>query len=152
MWAANNHINRFKTTQKFIDEGIVAQRGLKTEECEGFRVMVVDGFTIMCTHKISILCIQLGEYELKDDFYVVSIGDNNVVLDIQWLCSLGEFRMNLQTMEMKFEVEGKKFLLRGTTSDSPKIVSFKRMERLMRHDQVEWATECGFTKQFRTTK
>ena len=107
--------------------------------------MVVYDFTINCTCKISNLCIKLGEYELKDDFYVVSIGDIDVVLFIQWLWPLGEFRMNLQTMEIKFKVEGKNFILRGMKSYSPKIVMFIRMERLLRHDQAEWAIKCTFT-------
>ena len=55
------------TTHNFIDEGVVARRVLRTEECEGFRKMFADSFTLTCTCKIPNLCIQLGEYELKDD-------------------------------------------------------------------------------------
>lgn len=69
-------------THNLIDEGVVARRGIKTEECEGFKVMVADGFTLTCTRKIFDLRVLLGEYDLRDDFYVVSIGDAYMVLGI----------------------------------------------------------------------
>lgn len=131
-----------ETTHNFIDEGMVTKKGLQTEEFEGFKVMVADGFHISCTKKIANMSMQLGNYEVKDDFYVVNIGDTNVVLGIQWLHSLGEISLNLQTVELKFQSDGKKVVLRGMFNGGPRIVSFKRMVRLIRHDQIEWAAEC----------
>ncbi|XP_059064922.1 uncharacterized protein LOC131856971 [Cryptomeria japonica] len=126
----------------FIDEVVVAKKGLQTEDFEGFKVMVADGFHISCTKKIPNMSMQLGNYEVKDDFYVVNIGDTDVVLGIQWLHSLGEISLNLQTMELKFQSDGKKVVLRGMSNGGPQIVSFKRMAKLIQHDQVEWAVEC----------
>lgn len=40
-------------THNFIDERIVAKRGLVIEEVEGFKVMVADGSTISCNRIIS---------------------------------------------------------------------------------------------------
>ncbi|XP_057846650.2 uncharacterized protein LOC131056314 [Cryptomeria japonica] len=129
-------------THNFIDEVVVAKKGLQTEEFEGFKVMVADGFHISCTKKILNLKMQLGNYEVKDDFYVVHIGDTDVVLGIQWLRSLGEISLNLQTMELKFQSDGKKIVLRGMSNGGPRVVSFKRMARLICHDQAEWVAEC----------
>lgn len=121
-------------TQNFIDEGLVARRGLQTQDVDGFRVMVADGFIITCTRMIPQLSLQLGSCEVKDDFYVVSIGDTDVVLDIQWLRSLGEITPNFQTMELKFKSKGKNAVLRGISNGEPQVVSFKCMEKLFRHD------------------
>lgn len=129
-------------THNFIDEVVVAKKGLQTEEFEGFKVMVADGFHISCTKKISNMTMQLGNYEVKDDFYVVSIGDTDAVLGIQWLRSLREISINLQTMELKFQSDGKRIVLRGMSNGGPRVVSFKRMARLIRHDQAEWVAEC----------
>ncbi|XP_057857449.2 uncharacterized protein LOC131066653 [Cryptomeria japonica] len=131
-----------RSTHNFIDEVVVAKKGLQIEDFEGFKVMVADGFHISCTKKIPNMSMQLGNYKVKDDFYVVNIGDTDVVLGIQWLCSLGEISLNLQTMELKFHSNGKKVVLRGMSKGGPRIVSFKRMAKLIRHDQVEWAAEC----------
>lgn len=103
---------------------------------------MADGSTICCKQIVSNMSMRLGNYEVKDDFYVVNIGGtDDVVLGIQWLRSLGEITFNLQTMELKFMSEGKRVVLRGMSNRGPCIVSLKRMEKLIRHGQVEWAAE-----------
>lgn len=92
---------------------VVNRRRLQIQEHEGFKVMVADGYKISGTRKIYNLSIQLGDYELKDEFYVVNIGDTDMVLGMNWMKSLVEFSFNLQKMEMKFESNGKKIVLRG---------------------------------------
>lgn len=89
------------------------RRRLQTEEREGFKVIVADGYKLSCTYKISNLSLQLGEYEMNDEFYVVNIGDTDMVLGMHWMKSLVEFSFNLQKMEIKFEANGKKIVLRG---------------------------------------
>lgn len=95
----------------FLDEGYVLKRGLKTEEFLGFNVTVADGFTMPCTRIVRQLKITLGDYELCDDFYVVGIGDIDVVLGVQWLHSIGHYYTNHQIMEFKFQFNGKENLL-----------------------------------------
>lgn len=41
-----------RATHNFIDEGLVARCGLKTEEFEGFKARVADGFTLKCNRRI----------------------------------------------------------------------------------------------------
>jgi hypothetical protein len=49
------------------------------------------------------MTLNLGNYMLTDDFYVVKIPDTNVVLGVQWLYSLGRYSTNYQNMEMEFQ-------------------------------------------------
>lgn len=89
------------------------------------------------------MSLKLGNYELKDDFFVVSIGGtDDVVLGIQWLWYLREITLNLQTMKLKFMSQGRRVLLQGMSNRGPRIVSLNKMEQLIRHDQVGWAAEC----------
>jgi hypothetical protein len=44
----------------------------------------------------------LGNYTLTNEFYVVELEETNVVLGVQWLYSLGDFKMNYQEMRMEF--------------------------------------------------
>jgi len=69
------------------------------------------------------------------------MGDMDVVLGMKWLHEIREFTLNLRTMEMKFEVNGIQHMLRGISDGGLRVVSLKRMERLIRHDQVQWAAE-----------
>lgn len=70
------------------------------------------------------------------------MGEMDVVLGMKWLHAIGEFTLNLRVTEMKFEVDSKKHVLRGMLDGSLRVLSLRRMERLIRHDQVEWAAKC----------
>jgi hypothetical protein len=76
-------------THNFIDASLVARRGLRTEEFEGFHVAVADGYTMTCLDMVPDLEVKLGNYTLTDTFYVVDLSDTDVVLGVQWLYSLG---------------------------------------------------------------
>ena len=45
-------------------------------------------------------------------------------------------------MEIKFEVDGKKHILRAIRNGYIKTISFIRLESLARHDDIEWVTIC----------
>ncbi|XP_059064617.1 uncharacterized protein LOC131856731 [Cryptomeria japonica] len=126
-------------THNFIDEGFAIKRGLKAEDFEGFNVTVADGFTMPCTRVVKQLKMTLGDYELCDDFYVVAIGETDIVLGVQWLHSIGGYYMNHQTMEFKFQSNGKEVHLRGLSNGAPRVVTAKRMERTFRRGHVAWA-------------
>jgi hypothetical protein len=81
-------------THNFIDASLVARRGLRTEEFEGFHVAVADGYTMSCLDMIPDLEVKLGNYTLTDTFYVVDLSDTDAVLGVQWLYSLGEIGFN----------------------------------------------------------
>ena len=81
--------------------------------------MVANGDKLLCTQKISNLHIRFGDgYELEDEFYVVNMGDYDVILDMVWMASLVEFTLNLEKLEMKFQHEGRTVVLRGLSDGS----------------------------------
>jgi hypothetical protein len=133
-------------THNFIDASLVARRGLRTEEFEGFHVAVADGYTMTCLDMIPDLEVKLGNYTLTDTFYVVDLSDTDVVLGVQWLYSLGEIGFNYQTLTMSFrDASGSRVVLRGMSTGAPRAVSAKRMERIFRHGDVAYAAECLIT-------
>lgn len=125
-------------THNFIDEGLAAKRGLQVEEFDGFSVRVADGFAISCTKRIPRLSIQMGDYTLTDDFYVIGLGEIDTVLGIQWLQSLGRYVQDFRKMELEFMVDKKKIVLRGLSDGGPRVVSTRRMESIVRHGKVAW--------------
>jgi hypothetical protein len=79
---------------------------------------------------------------------VVELADTNVVLGVQWLYSLGDFKMNYQEMRMEFiDTRGQWVILRGMSSGAPKVVSNRCMEALFRHGDVACTMECLVTMQ-----
>ncbi|KAH9324703.1 hypothetical protein KI387_004881, partial [Taxus chinensis] len=71
------------------------------------------GLTIPCKKKVSKINILFGDYTLHDDFYVIDLKDNNVVLGMQWLHSLGRVTQDLQAMELSFQHEGKQVTMKS---------------------------------------
>jgi hypothetical protein len=89
-------------THNFIDTSLVSKRALQTEELEGFYVTVADGHTVECLDRIPNLEMNLGNYIVRDTFYVVDLSDTDVVLGVQWMITLGKITTNYQTLEMGF--------------------------------------------------
>ncbi|KAH9292872.1 hypothetical protein KI387_041945, partial [Taxus chinensis] len=107
------------STHNFMDEGLVNRRGLHYDHFEGFDVTIAGGLTIPCKKRVNKVNILFGEYTLCDDFYVIDLKDNNVVLGMQWLHSLGRVTQDLQAMELSFQHEGKQVTMKALKYMSP---------------------------------
>ena len=94
-------------THNFIDARLVERRDIQTEEFGGIRVRVVDGYVLNCDCKITGLPLDINNYPFNKYFYVVPIGDTDIVLGMSWLHDIGEFTLNLKEMEIRFKVNGK---------------------------------------------
>jgi hypothetical protein len=111
------------------------------EEFEEFEVAVANGHMGGCLDRVPDLEVKLGNYTMRDTFYVVDLVDTDVVLGVQWLITLGNISTNYQTLEMGFrDSEGKKIVLRGMSIGPPRTVSVKRMERIFCHGEATYAS------------
>jgi hypothetical protein len=127
---------------------LVLRWALQTEEFEGFDIAVEDGHTVECLDKVPDLEIKLGNYTVRDTFYVVDLSDTNVVLGVQWLITLGKIATNYQTLEMGFkDCEGKRIVSRGMSTRAPRTTSAKKKERIFKHGEVAYVAECLITTQ-----
>ena len=99
-----------------------------------------------CLDRVLYLEIKLGNYTMRDTFYVVDLFDTYVVLGVQWMITLGKITINYQTLDMGFkDCDRKKVVLRGMSTGAPRTVSSKRMERIFRHGVVEYVAKCLIT-------
>jgi hypothetical protein len=99
-----------------------------------------------CLNRVPNLEVKLGNYTVRDTFYVVDLSDTNVVLGVQWMITLGKITTNYQNLEMGFrDHDEKKVVLRGMSTRALMTISAKRMERIFRHGKVAYATECLIT-------
>jgi hypothetical protein len=135
-------------THNFIDASLVSRHALQIEEFEEFDVAVTNGHTMECLDRVPNLEMKLGNYIVRDTFYVVDLSDTDVVLGVQRMITLGKITTNYQTLEMGFrDQDGKKVVLRGMSTGAPRTVSSKRMERIFRHGEVTYVAECLITTQ-----
>jgi hypothetical protein len=104
-------------THNFIDASLVSRQALQTEEFEGFDVAIADGHTVECLDRVPDSEIKLGNYIVRDTFYVVDLFDTDVVLGVQWMITLGKITTNYQTLEMGFkDRDRKKVFPRGMST------------------------------------
>jgi hypothetical protein len=135
-------------THNFIDASLVSRRALQTEEFEGFDVAIANAHTMECLDRVPNLEMKLGNYTVRDTFYVIDLSNTDVVLRVQWMITLGKITTNYQTLEMGFrDQDGKKVVLRGMSTGAPRKISSKRMERIFRHGEVAYVAECLITTQ-----
>ena len=91
-----------------------------------------------CNYWIPKLNVTLGNYHMTDSFYVVNVGDTNVVLGVQWLFSIGKYTTDYKAMEMEFQgQDGKQVVLRGMNTYPPKPVSSQRMDAVLGQGDIE---------------
>ena len=86
--------------------------------------------------------MRLNNYEFKADYHVVNMGDMDIVLGMQWLHSLKVVTLRLEDMEIQFEVNGRTHVLKAIRNRDIRTISFRRLERLTRHNDIEWAAVC----------
>ena len=69
-------------TLNFINSSLVASKALHTMEHGEFEVKVVGGTLLPSTHVIPRLSITMGNYNLRDDLFVIDPVDTNIILSI----------------------------------------------------------------------
>ena len=67
-------------THNLIDSRLIERHGIPTKQFEGLRVRVVDGYILKCDRKITSLPLKINNFDFKADFYVVNMGDIDLVL------------------------------------------------------------------------
>lgn len=68
--------------------------------------MVANGDFMECVGMCPTLQLQLKDYELCADFYVLKLNKVDVVFGISWLETLGPILWNFAALSMSFTVKG----------------------------------------------
>jgi hypothetical protein len=74
-----------------------------------FQVMIENGGTINCSGKFHKKNLTMGKYVMNSPMIGIPMGGVYVILEVQWLQTLGTVAFNFQELFMKFSLEGKKF-------------------------------------------
>ena len=82
------------STHNFIDSALVERRKLPTNPFEGFTLVIPGNHTLECNRWIPNLQVNIDDYTMKNNFYVVNMEDTNMVLGVQWIYPIGENSLN----------------------------------------------------------
>jgi hypothetical protein len=64
--------------------------------------------------------------------FSIDMGGCDIVLGVEWLCTLGPILMDFKDLTMKFQQEGQKYKFQGITTGYLEIISSHRMEKLLK--------------------
>ena len=67
-------------THNFIDARLVERHNIQIEDFGRSRVRVANDYVLNCDHKITRLPLVVNNYAFKIDFYVVPMGETDIVL------------------------------------------------------------------------
>ncbi|RRT42008.1 hypothetical protein B296_00011970 [Ensete ventricosum] len=78
------------STNNFMNSKVAIQMVLPIEDCSRFDVKFVDGRILKCDRRCPRVKLLLQDQEIIADFFLLPLDDCEVVLDIEWLVTLGD--------------------------------------------------------------
>jgi hypothetical protein len=94
--------------------------------------MIANGGSMKCGGCCENVCLQIGQYNLKSHMFSIDMGGCDIVLGVEWLCTLGPITMDFKDLTMQFQQEGQQYKFQGITTGSLEIISSHRMEKLLK--------------------
>jgi hypothetical protein len=95
-------------TNNFLNEDVAKRLSILVEPCDQFEVKLVDGRTLNCQSKRLRAKLLVEDQEFRADFFLLPLGDYEVVLRIEWLRILGDILWNFSKLIMKFTLNGQR--------------------------------------------
>ena len=140
----NNVVVLFDTgsSHNFIDVSVAKRLNLFIYLVLNMKVMVADGKKIEKVGKCHKVKLQIQEYNLESEFYVVPLGGVDAILGIQWLQTLGTYSTNHQEHFIMFKFQGEIYKLYGFQTPRTQIVSPHKMEKLIRKGAPTYVVQC----------
>ena len=100
-------MSQFSSTHNFINVNLAKVFKLFIFLVPNMKVMVADGKKTGNVGKCHKVKLQMQEYNLESDLFVVPLGRIDVVLGIEWLQTLGTYYTNHQQHFIEFHMFGK---------------------------------------------
>jgi hypothetical protein len=98
------------STKIFLDNDVVKRLSIPVEPCDQFEVKLADERTLTCQGKCLRAKLEVQDQELRADFFffLLPLGDYEVVLGIKWLKILKHVIWNFLKLTMKFTLNGQR--------------------------------------------
>ncbi|GJZ10399.1 putative mitochondrial protein [Tanacetum coccineum] len=111
------------STHNFLDVFMAKKLGCKIQQIDPLQVSVADGNKISTTSMCKKFSWMLNGKTFCTDAMLLPLGGCEMVLEVQWLATLGDIMWNFTSLKMQFQYEGRTVALRGTTKSPFKQLS-----------------------------
>ena len=106
------------STHNFLDFSSWSSLKLPLSTQESFTVKVANGEVLRTQGACHEVNLRIQGQELQIDLNVLSLGDCDVVLGTQWLCTIGPIKWDFKKLVMEFSLGGKEILFTGLQPSS----------------------------------
>jgi hypothetical protein len=120
------------STHNFIHHRIAQETHCYIHAVNNFQIMISNGGSMKCGGRCENVCLQIGDYHLKSHMFSIDMGGCDIVLGADWLRTLGPILMDFKELTMQFNQEGHQYKFQGIIPGSPEIISYHRMEKLLK--------------------
>ncbi|GKA61760.1 putative nucleotidyltransferase, ribonuclease H [Tanacetum coccineum] len=102
------------STHNFLDVYMAKKLGCKITEIDPLQVSVVDGNKITSRSMCTNFSWLLNGERFSTDVMLLPLGGCEMVLEVQWLATLGDIMWNFTSLKMQFQYEGRHVALRAS--------------------------------------
>jgi hypothetical protein len=71
-----------------------------------FQIMIANGSMMECGGRCEHVKLQMGDYQFKTHLFSIDMGGCDIVLGVEWLCTLGPVTLSFKEIYMGFTKEG----------------------------------------------
>jgi hypothetical protein len=107
------------STHNFIHRRIAEEVNCFVRPVSNFQILIANGGTMKCGGRCENVKLQMGDYHLKTHMFSISMGGCDIVLGVEWICTLGPITMDYQELYMRFTQYAHTYTLRGLQVGSP---------------------------------
>jgi len=115
-----------RSTHNFLDLATAKRLHCDIRKIPPLQVVVANGQQLQCTAMCRNFAWSLLGETFTTDIMLVTLGNCEMVLEIQWLASLGPILWDFEKLKMEFKKEGKRVVLRGTLKTDLEWMGGKR--------------------------
>jgi predicted aspartyl protease len=115
---------------------IAAHLTLPSIPCPSFSVMVGNGSKIQCTQRCPQVDVTIQNKAISIPFYLIPIQGVDDVLGVEWLETLGPFRVNFAPPSITFQHNHETITLKGDTSSSLKTSTYHQICHMLSTDSI----------------
>jgi hypothetical protein len=138
------------STHNFIHHCISKETNWYIRVVNNFQIMIANGGSMKCGGCCENVCLQIGHYQLKSHMFSIDMGGCDIVLGVEWLCTLGPILMDFKELTMQFQQEGKRYQFQGLTVGSHEIISSHRMENILKKGNSNIIAQINYIQAIET--
>ena len=119
------------STHNFLDVKVANDLGCKLEPLKPMTVAAANGCDLTTKFKCNKFSWMVQGYSFTTEIRTIPLHCGELVLGVQWLCTLGPILWDFLNLRMEFNFQGVKHVLRGVSKSDYKVINGCSFNKLL---------------------